>query len=83
MLWLPTTREMKYKAKQAVDTFFVRMGDVASAVLVVIGTSLLSFGVRGFAIINSVLVLAWLGLAWAINKEHRQLEAATAEAPAT
>src|SRR5258705_1333841 len=24
MLWLPTTREEKYKAKQAIDTFFVR-----------------------------------------------------------
>src|SRR6185369_3349470 len=34
MLWLPTTTEVKYKAKQAVDTFFVRMGDVASAGLV-------------------------------------------------
>ena len=31
MLWLPTTRAMKYQAKQAVDTFFVRMGDVGSA----------------------------------------------------
>ncbi len=27
-LWLPTSREAKYKAKQAVDSFFVRMGDV-------------------------------------------------------
>ena len=34
MLWLPTTREMKYQAKQAVDTFFVRMGDVASTAVV-------------------------------------------------
>ena len=34
MLWLPTRREEKYKAKQAIDTFFVRAGDVLSAVLV-------------------------------------------------
>ena len=27
-LWLPTSREAKYKAKQAVDSFFVRAGDV-------------------------------------------------------
>jgi hypothetical protein len=32
LLWLPTTREEKYKAKQAIDTFFVRGGDVLSAV---------------------------------------------------
>ena len=30
-LWLPTSREAKYKAKQAVDSFFVRTGDVLQA----------------------------------------------------
>ena len=73
MLWLPTTREMKYKAKQAVDTFFVRMGDVASGAWVVVGASLLGLGVRGFAITNTVLVLVWLYLGWAIAREHRAL----------
>ena len=29
-LWLPTSREAKYKAKQTVDSFFVRAGDVHS-----------------------------------------------------
>ena len=29
MLWLPTSREEKYKAKQAADTFVVRVGDCA------------------------------------------------------
>jgi ATP/ADP translocase len=32
MIWLPTTREEKYKAKQAIDTFFVRTGDKAMRV---------------------------------------------------
>jgi AAA family ATP:ADP antiporter len=82
MLWLPTTREMKYKAKQAVDTFFVRMGDVASGAWVVIGAGVLELGVRGFAITNVVLTVVWIGLARAIVKEQRRLEAATAEAPA-
>src|SRR5262249_14843993 len=31
MLWLPTSREEKYKAKQAADTFVVRSGDMLSA----------------------------------------------------
>ena len=30
-LWLNTSREAKYKAKQAVDSFFVRGGDVIQA----------------------------------------------------
>jgi AAA family ATP:ADP antiporter len=38
MLWLPTTRDEKYKAKQAIDTFFVRGGDVLSAGVVYAGT---------------------------------------------
>ena len=66
MLWLPTTREMKYKAKQAVDTFFVRMGDVASGGWVFVAASVLGLGVRAFAITNTLLVLVWLWLAWAI-----------------
>jgi AAA family ATP:ADP antiporter len=75
MLWLPTNREMKYKAKQAIDSFFVRMGDVASGGWVVLGASVLGLGVRGFAITNTVLVVAWLWLGWAIVKTHRELEA--------
>ena len=41
LLWLPTTRDEKYKAKQAIDTFFVRGGDVLSAAAVYVGTSVL------------------------------------------
>jgi AAA family ATP:ADP antiporter len=33
-LWLPTSREAKYQAKQAIDSFVVRAGDVAVAGLV-------------------------------------------------
>lgn len=73
MLWLPTTREMKYKAKQAVDTFFVRMGDVSSAILVFIGANLMSWPNRGFSIVNLVLVALWLVVAWLIVKEHARL----------
>ena len=73
MLWLPTTREMKYKAKQAVDTFFVRMGDVASGAWVALAISGLGFGVRGFALGNVVLVGLWLWLAVAIVRAQRRI----------
>lgn len=82
MLWLPTSREMKYKAKQAVDTFFVRMGDVASAAWVVVGASAFGLGVRGFAITNVLLVVLWLVLAAAIVREQRRLTPSTPGAPA-
>ncbi|HVJ88315.1 MAG TPA: Npt1/Npt2 family nucleotide transporter [Labilithrix sp.] len=73
MLWLPTSTEMKYKAKQAVDTFFVRMGDVASAILVFVGADLLSWPVRNFAIVNVGLITCWLLLARSILRENATL----------
>jgi AAA family ATP:ADP antiporter len=78
MLWLPTTREMKYKAKQAVDTFFVRMGDVASGAWVALAISVLGLGVRGFALGNAVLVALWLWLAVAIVRAQGVLAASAA-----
>lgn len=40
-LWLPTTSEEKYSAKQVViDTFLARLGDVASAGIVLAGGAL-------------------------------------------
>jgi len=63
LLWLPTTREEKYKAKQAIDTFFVRTGDVLSAGLVYVGTAVLHLTVSQFATVNIVLTGIWLGIA--------------------
>jgi AAA family ATP:ADP antiporter len=79
MLWLPTTREMKYKAKQAVDTFFVRMGDVSSALLVYVGASVLGFGVRMFAIVNIVLCGVWVFLAIMILRGYNKLQKGSVE----
>ena len=54
-LFLPTSREAKYKAKQAIDSFFVRAGDMLQAAVVFIGT-MLAFSVRGYALVNVALV---------------------------
>src|SRR6185369_9668150 len=86
MLWLPTSREEKYKAKQALDTFFVRAGDLLSAGLVYAGTHWLALSARGFALTNVFLVLLWLGVAVLLLRENRRMvalkEAATASAAA-
>jgi AAA family ATP:ADP antiporter len=66
LLWLPTSREEKYKAKQAIDTFFVRSGDVLSAGAVFAGTAILHLSVPQFAAINIVLTLGWLTIAMRI-----------------
>lgn len=69
-LWLPTSREAKYKAKQAVDAFFVRAGDVIQAGLVFTGERL-ALAVPAFATVNVVLAGAWLGVVVLLNRQMR------------
>jgi AAA family ATP:ADP antiporter len=82
MLFLPCTTEQKYSAKQAIDSFFVRLGDVLSAVLVFIGAGagLIHLGPRGFAAVNAALVIVWLTLAWRTGRTYMKLSA-TGQAP--
>ena len=73
-LFLPTSREAKYKAKQAIDTFFLRTGDMLSAAVVFVGTAL-AFSVRHYALLNMVVVVVWIVIAIAIARHHRALTA--------
>lgn len=70
MLFLPCTREQKYSAKQAIDAFFFRMGDVLSAVLVFVGTQFLTLGAAGFASVNVLAAALWLLLAWRVGRRY-------------
>lgn len=71
-LFLPTSREAKYKAKAAIDTFFWRAGDVLQAVIVFLGTSA-GMAIQGFAALNIGLVGLWLFVVVLISREHRKL----------
>jgi AAA family ATP:ADP antiporter len=76
MLYLPTTREEKYKAKQVTDTFVVRAGDVLSSATVFVGTSLLALSVSQFALVNVALVAVWFVVALLVGREfHRRATA--------
>jgi len=72
-LFLPTSREAKYKAKAAVDTFFTRFGDVLQAGLVKAGSEL-SVGLTGFAWFNVGLTFVWLWIASQLHREHRRMK---------
>jgi AAA family ATP:ADP antiporter len=72
-LFLPTSREAKYKALQAVETFFWRAGDLLSSVVVLIVVRWLALSARGFAFVNLALVAIWLFLAWSLSRENRRL----------
>jgi AAA family ATP:ADP antiporter len=71
-LFLPTTREAKYKAKAAIDAFFMRFGDVLQAGVVRIGAEL-QLAFTGFAWINVALTIAWLWVVSRLAKQHRQM----------
>jgi AAA family ATP:ADP antiporter len=71
-LFLPTSREEKYKAKATIDSFFVRLGDMLQAGIVKAG-SVLGIGFTGFAWFNVGLTIVWIGLAVLLTREHRRL----------
>ena len=77
-LFLPTSREAKYKAKSAIDTFFVRIGDMLSAGIVFTGVQF-ALETSGFATINIILVVAWLLLIVGISREYKKLPAVKAK----
>ena len=77
-LFLRTSREAKYKALQAVETFFWRTGDMLSAITVFVVASL-GVGIGPMAAFNIGLVLIWLLLAAAIGREHRRMPPAPDE----
>ncbi len=71
-LFLPTSREAKYKAKQAIDAFFVRFGDMLQAGVVFVGVQL-ALTVSGFAVVNLVLIGVWFLIVLGIRREHKKL----------
>ncbi|MFB6262521.1 MAG: NTP/NDP exchange transporter [Bradymonadaceae bacterium] len=77
LVWLPTTEAEQYSAKQTIDTFFVRVGDVLSAGLVFAGTTWLNFRSHHFAYANLVLIALWIGVGillwksfWRLSREQ-------------
>ena len=74
-LFLKTSREEKYKAKAAIDTFFWRGGDTLSAFAVFLGTTYLAASVEGYAGLNVVCVLIWIVLSLLIAREFKKIKA--------
>jgi AAA family ATP:ADP antiporter len=70
-LFLPTSREAKYKAKAAIDTFCARAGDAMSGGFVYLG-QVIGASIPMFAWLNVGLVAVWLGVAGRVAREHRK-----------
>ena len=78
-LFLPTSRDAKYKAQSAIDTVSKRLGDLASTGLVFLGTRA-AFGVRAFAVANVVAGLVWR---WVALRLRSRQQALVVSAPVT
>ncbi len=72
-LYLPTTRDIKYKAKQVIDTFFVRLGDLIASGIWFVAFSGLGLRVPGLARLMLAFVAGWLVLGLFICQEHRKM----------
>jgi ATP:ADP antiporter, AAA family len=73
-LFLPTSRAAKYKAKAAIDSFVVRVGDVIAGLgIVVILVEVFGLGVQAFAALNVALAAIWLVLAARAGRLHDKL----------
>ena len=73
-LFLPTSREAKYKAKAAIDSFFWRLGDVLQAGVVYAGTAM-GFVLSSFAALNLAFTAIWICIATILAREYRKQSA--------
>ena len=82
-LFLVTKREEKYKAKAAIDTFFVRGGDTLSALCVLVGTTVLGLQIERYALLNVAVVIVLVVICLRIIRAYRRRKtAADAAVPA-
>jgi len=75
-LFLVTQREEKYKAKAAIDTFFVRGGDTVSALCVLIGTTVLGLQIERYALLNVAVVIVLVVICLRIIRAYRRRKTA-------
>lgn len=68
-LWLVTSREAKYKAKQVVDSFVWRAGDSLSAAVVWTGTHF-AISLRVFIAVNVLVASVWVTAAVFLGHEY-------------
>lgn len=72
VLYVPLSREEKYKAKNFIDTFVFRFGDQLGA-WTYTGLAALGVGLSGIAAAAVPLSAAWLGVALWLGRRHAQL----------
>jgi AAA family ATP:ADP antiporter len=79
-LFLRTSRDSKYKAKAAIDTFLVRVGDLGSMALVAAGVHV-GFSPPAFALTNVAAAVVWIFVARRLAQRYLPVERPLQPAP--
>ena len=69
-LFLPTSREVKYEGRTAIDTFFWRFGDLVQGGAILIGVNVFGFGVTQFALLNAGLACVFLVTSYFVARRY-------------
>jgi AAA family ATP:ADP antiporter len=69
-LLLPASREVKYQAKTAIDTFFYRLGDLLSTLSVFVGVRMFDDARVQFIWLIVILSATMTLAAWLVGREY-------------
>jgi AAA family ATP:ADP antiporter len=69
-LYLPLSAAKTYEGKTTIDAFFWRFGDLLQAVSIYAGLHWFKFELEHFAVVNMVLAIIWLWVAWRISRYY-------------
>jgi len=78
-LYLPLSAAQKYEGKTTIEAFFWRFGDLAQAGMIFAGLHWFQFGLVHFAMLNVLLSLFWLAIAWRVGRGYRNKQLAIGE----
>jgi AAA family ATP:ADP antiporter len=70
LLYIPVSPEIKYKAKVFIDMFVNKLAKGFAAVLLLLGVTLLDFGVKQISYVVVFFVFVWIGLNWMVTREY-------------
>ena len=73
ILWLPTTPEEKFSAKQIIDSFVVRVGDLVAAGVLYVGLQWAGLNDAQFAMVNLLVIVPWIVLSLSIARRYQAL----------
>ncbi len=77
-LYIPTSKDAKYKAKAFIDMFIQRLAKVVSVALNLVFSVAFVSGVRWLSLVVIVMLIAWVGLVRYVGRGFRKAEERTA-----